>query len=252
MPFRLRLILPFLIALLFINTSFAQYPSDSLSLNFDSLMSKMSSNQRDFKTMSARVRMAWNDGELEQEFTGNIRIGKDSVIWMSLGMMGIEGIRLLITPDSIYILNKLANEYAVRDLRFLEQWILFPVNFKMLQEIITGGKISIDERATLAAREDSSTVLYLESDKLQERIVLDTLHYTPEKILLKDKMLRQDLAIIFDAYNYSEPKPFSYQRSLTIHRDENTAVLHMDFNKVSFDEELSFPFEVNEKFKRVE
>ena len=231
------------------STLFAQ---DSLQLNFDSLSSKISFNQISYKTLSARTKMVWSDGETEQEFVATIRVKKDTLIWTSLGMMGFEGVRTLINPDSFQLLNKLTNEYEVRDVSFLQNRLLFPVSFKMLEEIIAGGKISIDEKASMAVKEDSSTVLYFESDKLLEKIWVDTAHYTINKILLKDKLLKQDMTITFEAYNYSEAKPFSYKRNIFINRDASTLKLSMEFTKVNFDEELTYPFEVSEKYKRVE
>ena len=231
------------------STLFAQ---DSLQLNFDTLSIKISSNQISYKTLSARTKMVWSDGETEQEFAATIRVKKDSLIWTSLGMMGFEGVRTLITPDSFQLLNKFTNEYEVRDVSFLQNRLLFPVGFKMLQEIIVGEKISIDEKASMVGKEDSSTVLYFESDKLLEKIWVDTAHYTIHKILLKDKLLKQDMTITFEAYNYSEAKPFSYKRNILINRDASTLKLSMEFTKVNFDEELTYPFEVSEKYKRVE
>ncbi len=248
----LRNTFSFLFSILFFSYSFAQSNSDSLQLNFDSLMNRVSFNQVSYKTLSARAKMIWNDGEIEQEFTATIRVKKDSLIWMSLGAMGFEGARMLITPDSVRLINKLTSEYSVRDFSLLQSWILFPVNFKMLQEIIEGKKISIDEKATIAGKEDSSTVLYLESDKSLEKFWVDTAYYTIKKILLKDKLLKQDMTITFDAYNYSEAKPFSYKRTILINRDASTLKLSMEFTKVNFDEELTYPFEVSEKYKRVE
>ena len=67
-----------------------------------------------------------------------------------------------------------------------------------------------------------------------------------------DKLLKQDMTITFDAYNYSEAKPFSYKRNILINRDASTLKLSMEFTKVNFDEELTYPFEVSEKYKRVE
>ncbi len=249
----LRISLLTSLLLLFFLISSAQNNSDSTTvLNYDSLSAKISSQQVKYQTLSARTRMVWNDGSSEQEFTGSIRVKKDSLIWMSLGMMGFEGVRVLITPDSFHVINRLTNEYSVRDFSFLQSWLLFPVNFKMLQEIIAGEKISIGEKASMAGIEDSNTVLYLESDKVLEKIWVNTTHYTYNKILLKDKLLKQDMTITFDAYNYSEAKPFSYKRSIAMNRNGDAAKLNMDILKISFDEPLTFPFEVSEKFKRVE
>jgi hypothetical protein len=225
---------------------------DSLQVNFYSVFSKVIANQIQCKTLSERTTLTWDDGYTAQQFNANIRVKKDSLIWMSLGMFGFEGARVLISPDSFRLINKLTNEYMVRDYNFIQSWILMPVSFEMLQQIIAGEKISIKEKAKLVALEDSSYVLYHESDKLLEKIWVDTQNYTLKKILLKDKLMKQDMTINFDSYNSLNAKPFSYKRSIVIHRDAVTMKLSMDITKAHMDEELNFPFEVNEKYKRVE
>lgn len=242
----------FRITILFVFLSVVTFAQDSLQVNFDSVFNNLVVNQISYKTLSERTTLTWDDGNTAQQFNANIRVKKDSLIWMSLGVFGFEGARVLISPDSFRLANKLTNEYIVRDYSFIQSWILMPVNFEMLQQIIVGQKISIAEKAKLVAVEDSCYVLYLESEKLLEKIWVDTQNYTLKKILLKDKLLKQDMTITFDSYNSLNQKPFSYNRSIVIHRDATTMKLSMDITKARVDEELNFPFEVNEKYKRVE
>jgi outer membrane lipoprotein-sorting protein len=225
---------------------------DSTKVSLDTVLARIAANQIPYKTFSERAMLTWDDGSSTQQFTGTIRVKKDSIVWMSLGMMGFEGVRTFITPDSFKLLNKLSNEYLARDYNFIQSWILLPVNFGMLQQIITGEKISIDEKAAVVTEQDSSYVLYLESDKLWEQVWVDTQNYTLKKLLLKDKLLKQDLTITFEGYNSLNQKPFSYKRQLVINRDGATYKLDMDIRHVHCDEELSFPFEVSEKYKKVE
>lgn len=232
--------------------SVVTFAQDSLQVNFDSVFSKVVVNQISYKTLSERTILTWDDGNTAQQFNANIRVKKDSLSWMSLGMFGFEGARVLISPDSFRLVNKLTNEYLVRDYSFIQSWILMPVNFEMLQQIIAGQKISVNEKAKLVVAEDSSYVLYLESEKLLEKIWVDTQNYTLKKILLKDKLLKQDMTVTFGSYNSLNQKPFSYKRSIVIHRDASIMKLSMDITKAHIDEELNFPFEVNDKYKRVE
>ncbi len=249
----------FRITFLFLFLYSGAFAQDSLLVNFDSVLAKISANQISYKTLSERTILTWDDGNTAQQFNAGIRLKRDSLIWMSLGMFGFEGARVLVSPDSFRLVNKLTNEYMVRDYSFIQSWILMPVSFEMLQQIIAGEKISVNEKATFATKEDSSYVLYLESDKLLEKVWVDTVSYTIKKILLKDKLLKQDMTITFDSYNSLNPrltvgqeKPFSYKRNIIIHRDAATMKLSMEITKAQVDEELSFPFEVNEKYKRVE
>jgi len=242
----------FRITFLFLFLFSGAFAQDSLQVNFDSVYSKVVANQIQYKTLSERTTLTWDDGNTAQQFNASIRVRKDSLIWMSLGMFGFEGARVLISLDSFRLVNKLTSEYMVRDYNFIQSWILMPVNFEMLQQILAGQKISINEKATSVTKEDSSYVLYMESDKLLEKVWVDSVSYTIKKILLKDKLLKQDMAITFDSYNSLNQKPFSYKRNIIIHRDAATMKLSMEITKAQVNEELNFPFEVNEKYKRVE
>ncbi len=239
----------FILSLFLFTSATAQ---DSLSLNFDTLLTKVKANQLAYKTLNERTTLVWDDGNTAQQLNASIRAQTDSLVWMSLGMFGFEGARVLITPDSFRLINKLSNEYLVRDYNYIQSWLLLPVNFKMLQQIISGEIISINRQAGIAVYEDSSYVLYLESEKLLEKVWVDTVSYTIKKLLLKDKLLKQDMTITFDSYNSLQQKTFSYKRSIVINRDAAVMKLNMQITKAAVDEELNIPFEVNEKFKRVE
>ncbi len=242
----------FRITFLFLFLFSGAFAQDSLQVNFDSVYSKVVANQIQYKTLSERCNLTWDDGNTAQQFNASIRLRKDSLIWMSLGMFGFEGARVLISPDSFRLVNKMTSEHMVRDYNFIQSWILMPVNFEMLQQILAGQKISINEKATSVTKEDSSYVLYMESDKLLEKVWVDSVSYTIKKILLKDKLLKQDMTITFDSYNSLNQKPFSYKRNIIIHRDAATMMLSMEITKAQVNEELNFPFEANEKYKRVD
>lgn len=239
----------FILSFLLSHLTMAQSNSDSTGLNVDSIINKITDQQPVYKTLSARAKIDWEDENGEQKFQATIRLKSDSLLWMSLGVAGIEGARLLITPDSFRLMNKLTMVYTASDFNFLRNLILFPLNFKMLQQIIWGRKILINENVSMAATEDSATVLYFESNKLLEKLWVDTAHYTIQKILLKDKLFNQNMTITFGAYNYSEAKPFSYQRNIVINRDSDVLKLSMEFTKINFNGNLAFPFEVSEKYK---
>lgn len=240
------------LAFLFLLLPFSGIAQDTLQLNVDTVLARIDSNRLGYTTLSERTVLTWDDGNTAQQVSGSIRLKKDSVIWLSLGMFGFEGARAFITADTFRLLNKLTAEYTVKDINYLRNWIALPVNFTMLQQMLTGERFAIDDRARMAVREDSAVVIYLESDKLQQKLWVDTVNYTLQKLLLKDKLLKQDMTITFDSYNSLNQKPFSYKRSIVINRDGTVYRLDMAINRAQVNEELSYPFEVSDKYKRVE
>lgn len=246
-------ILFFLVISLYWGKSWGQARQlDSAQLNYDTLVSKIAENQSNYRTLGTRAKLVWDDGKSEQDFQASIRLKKDSIVWMSLsGALNVEGARLFLSPDTFRLINKISNEYIVHDFNYLENWLLqFPVSFKMLQQIISGAKIDIHERASMASYQDSMFVLYCETDKMLEKIWVNTGNYTISKILLKDKLLTQQMTVTFDGYNQLQGKPFSYKRSIEINRDGLIMKLDIDFTKVRLNEELAYPFDVSDKYKR--
>jgi len=221
--------------------------------NFDSVATKVFARAPVYQTLSLRSQMQWDDGDAEQNFAGSIRLQKDSLIWLSLtGPLNIEGARVLISPDTFKIINKLSAEYAIRGFSFLHTWLYFPVTFSMLQQIIEGRKVDIGEKASTVAVEDSLYVLYYESDKLQEKMWVNPVNYTITKIVLKDKMLKQQMTVNFEAYNDLNGNPFSYRRKIEINRNEVVLLLNMEITRVQTDEKLSYPFDITDRYKKIE
>ncbi len=75
-------------------------------------------------------------------YSGTLRIGKDSVIWASLGKFGIEAARLMLTKDSILFMNKLTHDYFVGDYNFIVKMLGFKLNYDIIQAILLGKDFS--------------------------------------------------------------------------------------------------------------
>lgn len=222
-------------------------------ISFDTLVSRVFDTQTPYKTLSARTKLKWNDGKSEQDFQASIRMKKDSIVWGSLfGAMGVEGARIMITPDTFMVLNKIGNDYAVRNFDFLQAWLMFPISFGMLQQTLAGQKVDISETASMAFLQDSSFVIYYETDRLQEKIWVKPENYTITKMVLKDKKLIQEMTITFDDYKELNGKPFSYQRSVEVVRGAQVLRLNTTISKISLDEELTYPFEITDRYKKIE
>ncbi len=223
------------------------------AVNYDSLSAQLKEKEFAFKTLGVRTKLTWDDGKGEKEFMASIRIKKDSLIWASFfNAMGIEGARVMLTPDTFKILNKLGNEYGEKDFGALREWLMLPITFEMLQQLLAGNKLNIQERAANANMQDSVYVLFAESDKLKEQLWVHPQNYTITKMVLKDKLLKQDMTLTFDVYNDLNGKPFAYKRFIEINRDGAVTRLSIEVTKVRVDEELDFPFEVSSKYKKIE
>jgi hypothetical protein len=68
----------------------------------------------------------------------NIRMKKDSIIWLSVTGVGLEVARGIITPDSIVFMDKIHKDYFVFNYEQLSKQYNFDLNFALLQSVIIG------------------------------------------------------------------------------------------------------------------
>src|SRR5215213_958551 len=80
-------------------------------------------NHIDFNTFSAKVKVDYRGGDGKNyDFNAFLRVRKDSVIWVSINAaLGIEAFRILITPDSVKVLNKLDRVAQLRTMAYLKE-----------------------------------------------------------------------------------------------------------------------------------
>ncbi len=63
---------------------------------------------------------------------------RDSMLWLSLRKFGIEGARVLLRPDSVFMLNRLEKTYAARSWLGLQRDYNLPEGWPLLQAVILG------------------------------------------------------------------------------------------------------------------
>ena len=134
-----------LLCLLFIPLFFSQCGSkksvvqpEDMGLLGEKEVEKLKKEHFPLQHMSLKAKVRYTDSRTNQPFNLNVRIEKDSFIWLSANFMGIEGIRALFTPDSIYIINRLNKTYSITDYSLIESYLQDRVSLSMLQEILVG------------------------------------------------------------------------------------------------------------------
>jgi hypothetical protein len=139
----------------------------------------------DFEYMQGKAKLVYRDNAKEREVKANIRIHKDSAIWMKLHVLGIQGGAVLINKDSITIVSDVQKEYYSFSFAELSQRFNFKINYSIVQAALLGNLMvpkrvedKIGEDAffnKLIQKEDSITIQNLinKSTKKLERVDLN-------------------------------------------------------------------------------
>src|SRR5690606_19867046 len=97
-------------------------------------------NTISFSTFKGKAKMSYGNGSMAQEFTANIRMARDSIIWIHVtaGMGLVNVARIFITPDSFRMLNYLDKSGMALHISEANQLLPAEVDFKVLQSFIIG------------------------------------------------------------------------------------------------------------------
>jgi len=76
--------------------------------------------QLDFDYLNIKSKIELKETHKTTNVTAIIRIKKDSLIWFNLsGALGVQGMRGLVTQDSVFIINRVAKEYSIFNFSFI-------------------------------------------------------------------------------------------------------------------------------------
>lgn len=79
-----------------------------------------------------------------------IRIRRDSLIWLSASsLLGVEALRVHITPDSIKFIDKINSLYYTGSMDSLSEKFDIDADFEMLQSLLIGNSIDLKDTADL-------------------------------------------------------------------------------------------------------
>ena len=216
-------------------------------------------NRIDFESFSGKVKVDFegSDGK-KNDFNAFIRLRKDSVLWVSVNaLLGIEAFRVLITPDSVKVLNKLDKVVQLRSVSYLKEITKLPLTFKELQDLIVGNPIYFDSSITSYKQDNNAiSVLYI------GEVFKHLLTVNPENKVVQhsklddvDPVRARTADISYGDHEIRDGKPFSTFRKITVSEksklDIEMKFKQFDFISLSISKKNpgNFPFGIPKNYK---
>ena len=84
---------------------------------------------------------------------------RDSIIYINASKFGIEGARLVLTPDSVKFINHLNSTYYVGDYDIAEQFVGLKINFYLLQSLLIGEELPENVKLPITASYGNFTTI---------------------------------------------------------------------------------------------
>ncbi len=230
-----------------------------ISIKNDSLLvirntlQQIAKNRINFNTFTAKVAVDYKgtDGK-SYSVTANLRMYKDSAIWIAVSaLLGYEPMRLLVTKDSVKLLNKLEKTYTARSVNYLLEVTSLPLNFYTLQDLVVGNPVYLD----------SNIIRYSTSNGVISMVSLGKFFKNlstfneADKTILHSKLDDTDLThsrtadLSYSDYENKKGMLFAKKRRVVV-SEKGRLEIKLDFKNYTFNEEVSFPFSIPKNYKR--
>ena len=140
------------------------------------LLDDLDAREGEWSTLGLRMESTASAMGRTGTFALNVRLAKDSVIWMSISpALGVEAARILLTPDSVQVLSKLPGARFVfqGNYTMLEEAIQAPVSFALVQDLIVGQPLMLDREVDtyVSKVQDQQYVLLTKTDRNVRKLV---------------------------------------------------------------------------------
>ncbi|WP_456313752.1 DUF4292 domain-containing protein [Pseudomonas shirazensis] len=210
-------------------------------------------NKLDFKTLYIKSSARYVDDKQSQNVTAEIKIEKDKQILISVRFLGITMAKALITPTTVSYYEKINSTYYEGDFTSLSAWLGTELDYSKVQNLLVGEAFD-DLRKGKYTQSIVENLIRLEDEKdsdLKKSFFLDG-----EKYLVQKEEISQPKENRMLQISYSDSKVFD-QGTLPTNIQINAIQpkgktdISLNYNNISFNEELSFPYSVPSGYKKV-
>ncbi len=209
--------------------------------------------ETEFNTFSGKAKIDFEGNGQKQDLIAHIRVRKDSLIWASVSAMGgvIQVARVLITPDTIKMVNYLDRKAIVLPMSDAQKLLPAKADFTTLQHLILGTVLRKQGTVSAAYTNEQNMVLVVEDSNAIQQANYSLTDSTFTMLQMQSPNENGPVGVVLMSdYQMVDNRKFATKRKIQIQNTNNQFFLGLDFNNVDFDKVLEFPFSIPKNYKR--
>jgi hypothetical protein len=217
-----------------------------------------------FEWVTAKISGKYKGADQSFSFKGNLKIRKDSVIWMSISPgLGLELGRVFMDTDSIHFMNRFDKTYYKSSYEDLSERIQSPLSFKRIQALLIGNSLSdYEAKKYYSELKKEKFILSSVSEKQlkkmersrrksNEEIYIAEIIPQDSKIVLQQLInLSQDrvLTVEYEDFEDHNQQQFAESVGLSIQAIKGMN-LNLSYSKIQLNKKSKFPFKVPSSYE---
>ena len=230
------------------NTSNANLPKTENTILLKSIIAK----QLDFATFTTKAATILDFKDKNFEVTLNIRIKKSEIIWVSItAVAGIEVARVLITPDSIHVMDRINDEYLKKPFKFIQGFTSKQVDYATLEALLVGNSIPFTLTEKSEIMQNNGIVLIKGMiERLSYQLQFNT-QLKANQTFLEDNTLGQMLSVNTQSFEFVSNNLVPLKVLIDSKTRDKQIKVDMLYSKTMINTVLDYPFNVPKRFSVV-
>jgi len=211
--------------------------------------------QIDFGYLHGKARLIFKDEKREREVKANIRIRKDSVIWMNFTVIGVQGGKALINKDSITIVSTVDKEYYVFDYEELSKRFNFKIDYSVIEAAMLGNPIKSNNSENVIGQEGERDMLVQKEGSVTIKNLINPVMKKIEYVELVEATTNNMLKVEYSNFQPLGDKNFPYNGVVNVFYKTAAGIINntitIEYNKAEVgNKELKFPFKIPQRYDR--
>ena len=215
------------------------------------LISRVDANDKSPDWLSLKGKINLEKDEQQIKFSTDIRIRKDSAIWMSIiAPFGIEIFRIMLMPDSIYFMNILKSTFTKQPISYLHQHIKTEISFFQIQEMFFGTPSVPKSKYSFSENEKSYIIFAKDKTNGTITFFVEKENY---RIIAGNYKKTESEYFKFTLSNYTINNGFIIPKNLTIDvRAADNFLAEFNYTKITTNKAIKMQFSIPKRYVKID
>jgi len=214
--------------------------------------------QQTYHSLTMKAKLSFDSDDKSNKANLDIKVRKDSALWVSVkSTVGGEGFRILVRPDSIYMLDRLGKKCYFAAIESIEEQLGVAVSFEVLQAVLIG-QLPFDQknRPEKIAQSEKNISYQQKNPHYTLSAVLELLSKTVSQIEINQNNAQNRLFIQYDDVQAVEQFNMPHlllAKYFTAGQQKPAYTLELTFSKVTLENQgIDLPFIIPEKYEKID
>ena len=219
------------------------------------IMREIEENNFEFENIQTRLDIKFQDDNNSIGLRGQLRMQRDSVIWLSLSLkVGIEIGRIMITPDSVMFMNRSNKTYLAESLHTFNEKLPIEPSIAFFQDILLGNDTQIKngDRYRVTTENDRYRLEITKKDfNITEDLWVTPKTFKISKYNIKEQNNdKRNIHIEYDDFKEFDDRLMPSKIRFKLSSGHDVSV-EINYSNVIVNEDVMFPFNITKKFDRI-